>query len=653
MKREGLLLCNIDEIMGTFYAWDPKRDFLDEYHSLTKRMIRGDYDAYNKLKRLRIRVFRHTVAVVSHGWYLTESKKKYAFPDDADMINNTMRYRQGSIVPSVFQIPQNADPTIIEVENIDCLHAGEKLKLEGYNPAVLNMAMEHDCVESTGDGVNEEALLRTNLFCSLSRFCYNKVEMSGFESRDFEKELFYTPNAIYFRENEQNGYALLDYPITLSFISAAGEFNFKGQSENHTIPDGSVEPFKNKIRSIFRIGLIHGHDSLILGSLGCGAFHMPPRHVARLFHEVMDEGEFKNKYRRIVFAILDDYQVYQPHNPEGNYKPFFNEFTRFNVESDFKKWLEVHEIHLRTLEAYQTLIRIRYSTNKYVNHLLTPKIDKACLSDMYLLREDLRGVGCYYGGYSVFIHQYLALLDKMGQPVGYYCLEFNHHGKIVDDWYLLRSIGNKTNKEDEKEAPLESGHFSVKNGEATIAVSPGIRLGEHVKAIDLGLPSCTKWANCNVGANRPEEYGCYFAWGEVSEKRFYNWDTYAFLEKNDSKCISGSSDDVAYSKWGKEWQMPTLEQIEELLTNCSYDRITFNGVKGGLFTGPNGNSIFLPAAGGRFKSELYHDGEYGFYWSGDVFNSEESYNIFFDCDDVSVSPFFIRYGFTIRPVVTQ
>ena len=93
------------------------------------------------------------------------------------------------------------------------------------------------------------------------------------------------------------------------------------------IANHHVEPIKNKIRTIFRIGLVHGHDSLVLGALGCGAFRNPPRHVARLFHEVMDEPEFKNKYRRVVFAILDDHNAHQRHNPEGNFKPFAEEFA--------------------------------------------------------------------------------------------------------------------------------------------------------------------------------------------------------------------------------------------------------------------------------------------------------------------------------------
>ena len=94
------------------------------------------------------------------------------------------------------------------------------------------------------------------------------------------------------------------------------------------IAEHLVEPAKNKIRTILRIGLANRHDSLVLGALGCGAFRNPPRHVARLFHEVFQEQEFRNKYRRIVFAILEDHNSRRRHNPEGNYLPFKEEFSK-------------------------------------------------------------------------------------------------------------------------------------------------------------------------------------------------------------------------------------------------------------------------------------------------------------------------------------
>ncbi|MBQ6211203.1 MAG: hypothetical protein IJK42_15760 [Prevotella sp.] len=124
------------------------------------------------------------------------------------------------------------------------------------------------------------------------------------------------------------------------------------------------------------------------------------------------------------------------------------------------------------------------------------------------------------------------------------------------------------------------------------------------KAIDLGLPSGTKWASFNVGASKPEEYGGYYAWGEVKEKDYYSWNTYQYRDFYPSIMpdISGTKYDVAHVKWGGRWCMPSYEQLTELWDYCysNWNKlkwITYQGVEGGLFIGPNGNSIFLPAAG--------------------------------------------------------
>ena len=83
----------------------------------------------------------------------------------------------------------------------------------------------------------------------------------------------------------------------------------------------------DKIRTIFRIGMMQGHDSLILSAMGCGAFANPPAHIAKLFHQVIEEDEFKDKFRLIDFAILDGYKTGLRHNPEGNFAPFQKEFA--------------------------------------------------------------------------------------------------------------------------------------------------------------------------------------------------------------------------------------------------------------------------------------------------------------------------------------
>lgn len=313
------------------HTWDSQKDFLEKYRILMERIRHGDHSAYYQVKELRIKEFRNTIDIVIKGRYVTENGTYYSFPDDSDMMCKTVFYEREICLPEAVQ---GCEQTIVEVQNIDCLYAGAQLKERGYNPAVLNMASRRNPGGGvvTGAGAQEETLFRrTNLFRSLYQFA-PFAGMYGIKTSHHQYPLdrnfggVYTPEAIYFRESEQKGYALLDNPVSLSFITVAG-MNRPDLTAEGMIADHHVEPIKNKIRTIFRIGLAHGHDSLVLGALGCGAFRNPPRHVARLFYEVMDELEFKNKYRRIVFAILDDHNAHQSHNPEGNYKPFADEFA--------------------------------------------------------------------------------------------------------------------------------------------------------------------------------------------------------------------------------------------------------------------------------------------------------------------------------------
>ena len=143
----------------------------------------------------------------------------------------------------------------------------------------------------------------------------------------------------------------------------------------------------------------------------------------------------------------------------------------------------------------------------------------------------------------------------------------------------------------------------------------------HPHEIDLGLPSGTKWACSNVGANKPEEYGGYYAWGETEEKSYYDWSTYIHCDGSSGTFhdlgsdISGTEYDVAHVKWGGKWCMPTTAEQRELLNNCTSEWTTLNGVNGRKFISKiNGNSIFLPAAGYRWLGGLYYAGEGG-YWS--------------------------------------
>lgn len=181
----------------------------------------------------------------------------------------------------------------------------------------------------------------------------------------------------------------------------------------------------------------------------------------------------------------------------------------------------------------------------------------------------------------------------------------------------------------------------------------------HPHAIDLGLPSGTKWCCCNVGASAPEEYGGYYAWGETNEKSVYNWDTYAFYSDvpryvNIGTGISGTQYDVAHVRMGAPWRMPTYEQQMELMNNCTRQWTQQNGVNGILVTGTNGGQVFLPAGGYRRAGNLDLVGVYGHYWSsslhpyyvGDYF----AYYLDFRSGNGGWSDGHLDYGHSVRPV---
>ena len=186
--------------------------------------------------------------------------------------------------------------------------------------------------------------------------------------------------------------------------------------------------------------------------------------------------------------------------------------------------------------------------------------------------------------------------------------------------------------------------------------------------VDLGLPSGTLWATCNVGASAPEEYGDYFAWGETSPKNEYSWNTYKWCNGSENTltkyCTDSSygtvdnktelepEDDAAYVNWGPLWRMPSYDQQTELRTKCTWTWTTLNGVRGNLVTGPNGASLFLPATGYHWDSSFDYSGNYGWYWSNTL-GSGSPYGAWdqsFCSGTVGWERGYRRNGMTVRPV---
>lgn len=133
--------------------------------------------------------------------------------------------------------------------------------------------------------------------------------------------------------------------------------------------------------------------------------------------------------------------------------------------------------------------------------------------------------------------------------------------------------------------------------------------------VDLGLPSGLKWATCNVGASSPSDYGDYYAWGDTATKSEYTEENCKTWKKSIGD-ISGNPDyDAARANWGGSWRLPSKKECEELESKCTWTWTTQGGHNGYKVTGPNGNSIFVPAAGFRYGSSLDAAGDRGYYWS--------------------------------------
>ena len=202
--------------------------------------------------------------------------------------------------------------------------------------------------------------------------------------------------------------------------------------------------------------------------------------------------------------------------------------------------------------------------------------------------------------------------------------------------------------------------------------------------VDLGLPSGLKWAKCNLGASNPSAYGDYYAWGETAPKTDYTWATYKWMQAGksdwqyitkytiaddqtegiwydssgtfigDNKIVLDAADDAATTKLGSPWRMPTFDEFMELKDNCTWTWTTQDGVNGYQMEGPNGNTIFLPAAGYRKGSDLKSAGSWAFYWSSSLSyyfpNSIYAFDYNFASSVYVPYPRERYYGHLVRPV---
>ena len=190
------------------------------------------------------------------------------------------------------------------------------------------------------------------------------------------------------------------------------------------------------------------------------------------------------------------------------------------------------------------------------------------------------------------------------------------------------------------------------------------RKEDEVEQVDLGLPSGTIWAACNLGASSPEEYGNYYAWGETEQKDHYSWHNYKFgvqdkltkYNKEDGKIILDPEDDAAHVVLGGKWHIPTKEQIEELFENTTNEYSELDGVKGTLFTSKiNGKELFFPYSGNHSAASFIGEDTWYSCWSSSITDYSHNYavSIYSDIFENRFSSGDRYFGYSVRGVLDK
>ena len=291
-------------------------------------------------RALLAKVFAHNLDIFRDGAYRTETDRVVTLPVSGAFVEDSEMFS----APIKLKNDTKGDSPLLyhfDILNQDCILVTRDLVEQGYNPALLNMASLYHPGGGVlqGSSAQEEDLCRrSTLAISLYQFSLpggrygDLADMVGVKRRAERYPMdntyggIYSPGITFFRGTRDEGYVLLDNPFQAAVISVASlNYNPKhghnSLDANGNIPEADKPVLKEKIRTILRIGILKGHDSLVLGALGCGAFCTPPAQMARLFHQVLDEEEFRGRFSKIVFAIIDS-------PSSNNFKPFLKEFSK-------------------------------------------------------------------------------------------------------------------------------------------------------------------------------------------------------------------------------------------------------------------------------------------------------------------------------------
>lgn len=316
--------------------------FADRMEVIMKTGRFGENNARKEVYKENLTLFHH--------W--KDGSSDVDFGDYTAYLDETKLYKDAYDVTDVgVRYPE----TLTGCINLDCVDLAEHLIAKGYNPAILNLASAKKPTGGYREGMSaqEESLCRSsNLSLSLYQYGdpkYINVRESGVPHKELGYTLdlnyggIYTPNVTFFRNNKDKFYTLRDKSFKCDVITVAalcfnGRSHYAGIDElSYRSEDGGFTPegeeiMLNKIRTVFRMGVEHGKDSLVLGAFGCGAYRLPSSEVARQFRTVMEEPEFAGKFRLIVFAILERPRT--PRGLDGYFAPFYREFGSYMTDSN-------------------------------------------------------------------------------------------------------------------------------------------------------------------------------------------------------------------------------------------------------------------------------------------------------------------------------
>ena len=296
--------------------------------------------------RVQLDVFNNNKTIFEEWKYIAPSGEVVNLPGTRqELLDATKVYREEV---SAAEVPSRYKTIKTGCANEDCAVVAKGLIDQGLNPAVLNLAdAYHACgMYNSGSSAQEESLCRASTLSPTLYQYYNKTwaKKAGVPIREqsaYPMHIrfggIYSPVTV-FRDNASTGFALREEPFQTAIISVAA-LNFKDghrhnnleyRAENGGFTQEGDGIMRDKIRTIYRIALLNGHDSLVLGAMGCGVFKLKPELVSALFKETLEEKEFKGKFHTIVFALME--------GPAGKRKKVEEEGKLGSFYEKFGRW---------------------------------------------------------------------------------------------------------------------------------------------------------------------------------------------------------------------------------------------------------------------------------------------------------------------------